>query len=185
MRARLLIALAVWLTAGTALSGCQSWWMPEARPLAPPLESHRHLEHRLRIDWGQRTQNLHAVLTTLPGETRVVALTETGIPVFQLRQTAHNLEVTRSPLLPRRVPMRLILADIQMVFWPVASLRTGLAAPWRLRQEESGRALYNGERLEARVRYQNHDGWDGLTTLDNIHHGYRLTITPLQSEGAQ
>ncbi len=185
MRARLLSALVVGLIAGAALGGCQSWWTPEARPLAAPLERHRYLEHRLRIDWGERTQNLHAVLRTLPGETRVVALTETGVPVFQLRQTATDLEISRSPLLPRRVPMRLILADIQLLFWPVASLRAGLPSPWRVEREEQGRALYNGERLEARVRYQDRDGWSGPATLDNIHHGYRLTITPLHSEGAR
>lgn len=167
------------------LSGCQAWWMPQDRPLATPLESTRQLEHRLRIDWGERTQNLHAVLSTLPGETRVVALTETGVPVFQLRQTATDLEISRSPLLPRQVPMRLILADIQLVFWPVESLRADLPSPWRVEREQQGRALYNGERLEARVRYQDCDGWSGPATLDNIHHGYRLTITPLHSEGAR
>lgn len=186
MRARFLTALSLLLVTGVGLSGCQTWWAPQERPLAPPLaEPSRQLEHRLRIERGEHTQSLHAVLSTLPGETRVVALTETGVPVFQLHQTKNDLQVSRSPLLPRQVPMRLILADIQLVFWPIESLRAGLPAPWRVEREQQGRALYNGERLEARVRYQNDDGWSGPATLDNIHHGYRLTITPLQSEGAQ
>lgn len=186
MRARFLIALAVLLTAGLGLGGCQSWWPPRERPLAPPLtDTSRQLEHRLRIERGEQAQNLHAVLSLLPGETRVVALTETGVPVFQLHQTGDDLRTRRSPLLPRQVPMRLILADIQLIFWPVESLRAALPAPWRVAREGRGRALYNGERLEARVRYQEADGWQGPATLDNIHHGYRLTITPLQSQGAQ
>jgi len=185
MRAGRLTALALLLASGLGLSGCQSWCPPAERPLAAPLDSSRQLEHRLRIERGEQVQNLHAVLRTLPGETRVVALTETGVSVLQLRQTADDLTVTRSPLLPRQVPARLILADIQLVFWPLESLRAALPTPWRLEQEEQGRALYNGARLEARVRYQKRDGWQGPATLDNIHHGYRLTITPLQPQGAQ
>lgn len=186
MRAGFLTTLAALLIAGVGITGCQSWRFPQERPLAPPLmDTSRQLEHRLRIERGQQAQNLHAVLSLLPAETRVVALTETGVPVFQLHQTADDLSVDRSPLLPKQVPTRLILADIQLVFWPLDSLRTALPAPWRVEQEEQGRALYNGERLEARVRYQRRDGWQGRSTLDNIHHGYRLTITPLQSQGAQ
>jgi len=182
MRARLLITL---LVATAWLGGCQSWLVPQARPLAPPLGSDHNLQHRLRIERDDRALNLHAVLASTPGDTRVVAMTETGVPVFQLHQTTQGLETQQSALMPEAVPMSLILADIQLVFWPAAALRDALPPPWTLRREPHGRALYKGDRLEARVRYRHRDGWHGPATLDNLHHGYRLTITPLQSEGTE
>ncbi len=149
------------------------------RPLAAPLTERHHVEHLLEIDWDQQSQRLHCVLITAEGETRVVALTETGLPVFQLLQTPGNIEINRSPLLPRPVSPDIILADIQLIFWPIDSLRKTLSPPWRLEQHAGSRDLYEGEVLRAHVDYQGKERWSSPATLDNKQYGYRLTVTPL------
>lgn len=161
------------------LPACQAWRPPAQRPLAPPIQEAHYFEHRLRVEAAGETQFLHAVLITSSDVVTLVALTETGMPVLQLRQTKEGLEEWRSSLLPDALPSRLILADVQFIFWSDDDLRRIFAGPWSVRWEEGSRLLYNGEELEVRVDYQNKDGWHGRSRLENFRHGYHLTIMPI------
>lgn len=162
------------------LSGCQLWLMPprSVRPLAAPLSEQHQVAHRLEIHWQEQTQSLHGVLTTAPGLTRVEVLTDSGQPVLQLTQTPTHIDINRSPLLPPPISPDIILADLQLVFWPVDSLEKTLLPPWRLERQAGARQLYEGETLRAQVRYQGPDRWTSRATLDNKQYGYQLTITP-------
>lgn len=163
------------------LSGCQTVLeLPRpVRPLAPPIDQYHHVEQLLTLSWEKLSRRLHCVLATRPGDTRVVAVTETGMPVFELQQTASNIDIDRSPLLPPRVSPDVILADIQLIFWPAKALRKSLPSPMKLVDKGGSRTLYNGDKLEARVDYAGKDHWNSPATLVNHHYGYRLQVQPL------
>lgn len=169
------------LLLATLLSGCQLWVMPprSVRPLAAPLSEHHQVARLLTIDWNGHSQRLRCRLITGPGETRMEVLSDTGLAVLRLVQSPAHIEIERSPRLPPSISPDVLLADIQLVFWPADRLAKTLAAPWRLTRHAGGRRLYEGDTLRARVDYQGPDRWRGVATLHNTRYGYRLTLTPV------
>ena len=174
-------AIVLILLALLPLGGCQTFLEPPrpVRPLAPPIDQYHHVEQLLTLSWKKQSRRLHCVLVTRPGDTRVVAITETGMPVFELQQTASNVDIDRSPLLPPQVSPDVILADIQLIYWPRDALLKALPPPLRLVDKPGFRKLYDGDKLEARVNYDGDDHWNSPATLVNDHYGYRLRVQPL------
>lgn len=171
------------LTLTLLLGGCETLVkLHSPRPLAPPIKEYHHVEQLLTLHWDKQIRRFHCVLITRPGETRVVALTETGLPVFQLKQTPGNVDIDRSPLLPPRVSPDEILADIQLILWPWDSVEKSLTPSLRLVRHAGYRELYDGDKLEARVDYAGKDRWNTPATLVNHHYGYQITVQPLSKD---
>lgn len=159
------------------LTGCQLL-APAPLPLAAPMQRPHQLEHLLTLTWGDRQLRLRCVLETGQGETRVVALNEAGLVLFQLHHTDQGLSVQRSALLPKAFPAQQIMADIQLIFWPASAIEAALPATWRLDVEANSRTLYHGDRLIAQVHYQG-SPWQAPSSLANQRAHYQLTLTPL------
>ena len=74
-----------------------------------------------------------------------------------------------------------VLADLQLMHWPLAALAPSLAAAGlRLEQAGQERRLWQGERLIARVRYKPGRHWPARVEYENLERRYRLTSTTLE-----
>lgn len=108
----------------------------------------------------------------------VVGLSALGMRLFTIRYDGKSASVDNTlPLPPQLTPERL-LADLQLVYWPLYILRPPLrAAGWDITEPAPGtRRLRRDERVIAEVHYAGAEAWQGRSWLVNLEHGYTLNI---------
>jgi len=150
-----------------------------ARPLIAPatLKSNRSANQIVRGAFGAREMTFNCVLAVRGDTLTVVGLTAMGVRAFTLRYDGRQIQVDNDlPVPPQLTPERL-LADIQLVFWPLDALRPALARDgWQLTEISGTRRLRRGDTLVAEVHYSGADPWAGRSWLVNLEHSYTLGI---------
>jgi hypothetical protein len=151
-----------------------------SRPLVAPatLGVERTVSQVVRGAFGSRDMTMNCVVTVKDGTMTVVGLSAMGLRLFTIRYDGKTTSVENTlPVPPQLTPERL-LADLQLVYWPLAALQQPLAsAAWQLSEPTPGtRRLRRDERVIAEVHYANEDPWQGRSWLVNLEHGYTLSI---------
>ncbi|MFA5938397.1 MAG: DUF3261 domain-containing protein [Sinimarinibacterium sp.] len=149
-------------------------------PILPPasLNAERSAEQVLHAAYGEREATLHCIVDVSAERLRVIGLTALGQRVFTLTQDASGVRVERSPFAPGELQPQDILADIQLAYWPLATLQAVLPPDTRLTEPRPGlRRLFRDKRLAAEVHYAAEDPWNGRLWLVNLERGYGLDIT--------
>ena len=121
---------------------------------------------------------MNCVVTVHGDMLTVIGLSAKGVRAFTLRYDGKQVAVENDlPVPPQLTPERL-LADIQLVYWPLDALRSSLQSNgWELTEPFSGtRRLRRGATLVAEVHYDNIDPWQGRSWLVNLQYGYTLAI---------
>jgi hypothetical protein len=150
------------------------------RPLVAPaaLGSDRVVSQVVRAAYGARELTFNCVVTVKDGAMTLVGLNSLGIRLFTIRYDGTRVDAEtapgmQDPLMPER-----LLADLQLVFWPLASLEKPMRdSGWQLSEPSPGtRRLRRSERLIAEAHYGGSDAWIGRSWLVNFEHGYSLQI---------
>jgi len=166
------------------LSSCASLHPPSeaanARPLLAPatLKGDREATQIVHGAFGARELTMHCVLTVHGDILTVVGLTALGVRAFTLHYDGKEIQVDHDlPVPPQLTPERL-LADIQLVYWPLSALQPVLQkAGWQLTEPFSGtRRLRRGATLIAEIHYAAADPWNARSWLVNLQHSYTLGI---------
>ena len=121
---------------------------------------------------------MNCVVTVKGGVMTVVGLSAMGVRLFTIKYDGQSTSVDHTlPIPPQLTPERLI-ADMQLVFWPLAAIEQPLhAAGWQVSEVAPGtRRLKHGSQLVAEVHYADDDPWAGRSWLVNLEHGYTLNI---------
>jgi uncharacterized protein DUF3261 len=142
------------------------------------LGSDRVVNQVVRGAFGARELTFNCVITVKDGAMTLVGLNSFGVRLFTVRydgdtvssETAPGMSV---PLMPER-----LLADLQLVYWPLSNLAKPMAdAGWQLSEPADGiRRLRRGEQLVAEAHYSSEDPWSGRSWLVNFEFGYSLQI---------
>jgi hypothetical protein len=151
-----------------------------SRPLLPPatLGQERQANQVVRASIGARALTFNCVVTVKGGVMTVVGLNATGLRLFTVRYDGSNVQAEKSPGVPASLEPEHLLADLQLVFWPLAALQTRLQPEgWQLSEPAPGtRRLRHGDQLVAEVHYGAEDPWAGRSLLVNLRFGYSLQI---------
>jgi hypothetical protein len=176
---RRLIALPLLLSTACTLSGAGP--APE-RALAPPSAmGDRAFQQVLTLRTGEAERRMIAAGQIRDGVLVLALLTPEGVELLRLRQDGDRLEVRRERDLPPGMKPRAIVADFQLIHWPVTALRAVLDDAWTLRERPRERILsYRGEPL-VRIGYQRRP-WQGAVTLEHLRYGYRLEVRTLSHD---
>ena len=78
--------------------------------------------------------------------------------------------------IPWRADPERILRDIQLAFWPYASIVAALPKGWTLVEDEASRTLQQDGVVKMHIRYSGSPRWQGTSTMDNRAEGYLLKI---------
>jgi hypothetical protein len=151
-----------------------------SRPLLAPatLGGDRSVNQIVRGAFGEREMTMNCVVTVKGDVMTIVGLSAVGVRLFTMKYDGQATSVDNNvPIPPQLTPERL-LADLQLVYWPVTTLDKPLAAAgWQLSEVGAGtRRLRRDSRLIAEVHYAASDAWSGRAWLVNLEHGYTLSI---------
>lgn len=195
MRSRHFTTAAGFIALAMMIIGCagprsQSGTATAARPLASPLaiDKAQSATQIVRGAFGSREMTMNSVLSVRDGIVTVIGLTSMGVRAFTLRYDGQQLHVDNNLPVPAQLTPERLVADIQLVYWPLKSLQQVLSpAGYTLTEPTSGtRRLRAGDRLIAEVHYQG-EPWQSRSWLVNLEHGYTLQIdsTPANAAGFQ
>jgi len=150
-----------------------------AWPLVTPasLGGERVVNQVVRGAFGARELTFNCVVTVKDGAMTLVGMNSLGVRLFTIRYDGKAVQSETTPALQGLMPERL-LADMQLVFWPLASLEKPMhEAGWQVSEPSPGvRRLRHGEQLIAEAHYGGEDPWSGRAWLVNFEHGYSLQI---------
>ncbi len=140
------------------------------------------LTQALHITWQGETHQLLGVLEMTPGNTAMAVFTPEGLKLFSLLHNATGLTVERHQLLPDFVDPRRILADAQLVNWPLRELASMLPDPWRVEEDGLTRRLWCHQELISQAVFQGSiSAWDTVE-LTSPAADFQLMIQPLRRE---
>ncbi|MFK4753978.1 DUF3261 domain-containing protein [Oceanobacter antarcticus] len=135
------------LTCLVLLSGCSLLTFRPDRlqpPLLPPADFpfNGQFTQVVSAD-AEPAKAMLASWSVQQGVLVLVGLTATGQELLRVRYDGQQLEEKRSPLLPQQLQAHTMLAQIQLAYWPLASIRTTLAGTgWSLQALPGVRRLY-------------------------------------------
>jgi hypothetical protein len=170
-----------WRADGTPLPGGGRW-----QPLSPALLG-RDLSAVQKVQGRFGTQSAVLVFyVEVHGDhLALVGTLPDGTQLFSLEQTGTQLRTTASPLLPAQMQPAAVLADLQMVYWPLAEVRANLAAAGLTIDEsvEDGRRRRSIARADAPVvsiRCGTSDCWRGVVQFDQQAYRYGYSVETVQ-----
>lgn len=161
---------------------------PASRPLVAPaaLGQDREVSQVVRAAVGAREVTLNCVVTVREGTMTVVGLNAVGVRLFTVRYDGQAVQADKSPGVPSEVRPEQLLADLQLVYWPLPALQSRLQAEgWQLSEPSPGiRRLRRGGQLVAEVHYGAdpakgagaEQAWTGRIWLVNFQYDYALQI---------
>lgn len=183
----LLEGCASWRAAGTPLPGGGRW-----QPLAPALLG-RDLSavQKVQGHFGTQTAVLVFYLEVQGDRLALVGTLPDGTQLFSLEQVGAEIHTTTSPLLPPRMQPTAVLADLQLVYWPLAAVRDNLA-PAGLTVAESDadgrlqRTIAREGLPQVAIRCAAADCWRGAVQFEQHAWHYGYTVETVEyNEGAQ
>ena len=175
--------LLLWL----GLSGCASQEplkdvssRPELMPIAQPLGPARRIVQQINAVWADREESLLVVLELDAKHIAMAGLSNDGLSLFNLTYDGNTVTADKSPLLPESVNPEFIITDLQLVYWPLATLKKKLPAEWRLEETDKKRILTVRNKKQVEVTYLSPDPvWPKAVELVNFQYHYRLYIKTL------
>jgi hypothetical protein len=190
---RLWITIAATLSVILAATGCLSQRTRETSDqaqtavalLAPRLVGDHSATQVVHGAFGSRDLSINCVVTIKSEQLTIIGLTAMGVRAFTIHYDGQTLRVDNSlPVPPQLTPERL-LADVQLVFWPLDELRSAYQqAGMELTQPFSGtRRVRRNDRVISEVHNAGSDPWSTRSWLVNLEHDYTLSIDskPLNS----
>ncbi|MGR8953392.1 MAG: DUF3261 domain-containing protein [Gammaproteobacteria bacterium] len=152
-------------------------------PIARPLGPSRRIVQQLTAHWPGRTQNLLCVLELDSRHIAMAGLTNDGLSLFNLSYDGKTVKTDNNPLLPERVAPELIIADLQLVYWPLDVLQDKLPKHLRLETGPDFRRITERGQPRIEVRYLTQDkDWPRRVELTHLHYHYRLSIRTVSYE---
>jgi hypothetical protein len=175
-----LVFIAAFLLAGCASPTTRVSTAEGSRPLLAPqtLGAERSASQIVRGALGERELAINCVVTVKEGAMTIVGLSAMGVRIFTIKYDGVATSVENTLPIPPQLTPEKLLADLQLVYWPLAALEKPLAAAgWQISESAPGtRRLRRDTQLVAEVHYAGSDPWAGRSWLVNLEHGYTLNI---------
>jgi len=152
-------------------------------PIAPPQGPARRIVQQLTAHWPGSEKTLLCILELDSAHIAMAGLTQDGLSLFNLSYDGKTLEADKNPLVPELVAPELIIADLQLVYWPLAVLQKNLPKQLKLEAGPDFRRLSEQGKPRIEVRYiSQEDAWPRTVELTNLQYHYRLTIDTVSYE---
>jgi hypothetical protein len=168
----------MWIALVLALAGCADTAPPARLGLKLPpaaLGTQLSLQQQLQVERSGRVDQLETALEIDDQHLSMVGLA-LGQRVMTLEYDGDTLKTWRHPMLPSQVRGEDVLEDVQLTYWPLASIQAALPPGWRIEDNNQRRILWSEDTQVLVIDYGATPRWAGTVTLNNLRYQYRLTI---------
>ncbi|MEW5248591.1 DUF3261 domain-containing protein [Microbulbifer discodermiae] len=153
----------------------------QPRPLIPlMLGASRQLNQQVTVQYRDELWDLIGVSLIGSEEFRVSLLTVQGFSLMDIEYDGHKVQAQQYIDAGSQIPPQALLADMQLIYWPLEALQQSLPEPWRIQEKSSGgsrlRELLLDDNLYTEVRYSTDDIWQAEVYLEQKLIGYTLKI---------
>ena len=163
---------------------------PAPRPKDPglfllsPSEAGRELslQQQLRFSRGKAVFEAVAAIEIDRQSMRLAALGPLGNRMLSLVWDGKNYSEEKDPRLPKELPLKLILRDIQLAYFPAEALQKNLPAGWTLKDGPKFRSLESGGEEIIRIRYDGSQRWNSPLIFEHLGLGYHLEVQPINND---
>jgi hypothetical protein len=146
------------------------------------LGAERSVNQIVRGAFGPRDMTINCVVTVKDGTMTIIGLSAMGLRVFTIRYDGQNTTIDNTLPVPAQLTPERILADMQLVLWPLQALDAPLRkGGWQLTEPAPDtRRLRRDGRVVTEVHYAGDDPWSSRSWLVSLEHGYTLSIDSKQ-----
>lgn len=160
----------------------QSQKLPARTLAAPAAVPAREFQQLLIAHFQNREAKMLVAGRITAQGVDLTALTPEGVPLFDVHFDGNTARIEKQIGVPDGLSPQSILEDLQLVFWPLASLNelwSHTPAPqWQVSSSATGRELIFGEQHIVDVTSAI-DPWSAPVELQHRLYGYHLSITTL------
>ena len=178
-----LVAFAAALVAGCASApapSASSRDVPQLRLAPSQLGRTLALMQHIEVQAPGHAQQLDVALEVDPAHVRMAVLAMQQVAA-RLDWDGTTLAETHAPWWPAQVSGERILSDLQLTYWPIATIRAALPAGWSVAESGAVRELRQGDEVVTTVTRR---GEGAVVDLEQRRAPYRLTITSAPMEAA-
>lgn len=133
------------------------------------------LQQRMTVQAQGRSEQLDVAIEADAGAVRLAVLAW-GQTVARVDWDGRELRETAQRGFPAGVTGALLLRDVQLVYWPLDAIQSGLPLGWTVQGDGSARELRYGGRPVIRVRHPA----PGRAELDNLAGHYQVRLESWQ-----
>lgn len=152
-------------------------------PIASPQGPARRIVQQLTAQWPGRVETMLCVLELDSRHIAMAGLTQEGLSLFNLSYDGKSLQSDKNPMVPEMVAPEMIIADLQLVYWPLAAMQKKMPKQLKLESGPNFRRLSEHGQVRAEVRYlSSEDDWPRTVELTNFQYHYRLSIHTVSYE---
>ena len=148
----------------------------QAPPLAPPIAfpQAQRTTQTVVITHDSQSHRMLCVLELGPRGLVLVAFTELGQRLFTIAYGPEEFAIDTSPVLPSQFDPKRVLADLQLVYWPLDVFRKSLSEGWVIAESsDAARRLTHDGDVVAEVSY----GANGTIEVRRESLRYDMTIS--------
>lgn len=167
-------ALIVQIALVLLLSGCSP--LPSLHlsspALLPPASFGQTLQasQQLEAIVDEEPQQLLIAFAVDNQQLRVTGLTPSGQRLLSINYDGQQTQTSGSHWLPDELDPRMILAQLQLAYWPLDTLQANYPAPWRVTETAEQRQLLHKQTPVWQVDYLNHK------TDETLIAGHRISL---------
>lgn len=168
-----------------ALTGCATTG-PGAyvEPLrAASLKDTVEVRQRVLLQRGDQRRVAETVLRTDAEQAVLVGFGPGGQRAFTLSWSQDEMQWSTQGDVMDALPPRILLADLQLAFWPLADLQGRLPPGLRLEQHGRSRLLWKEDELIWWSGWDAADRWHSEMLVYNGRFGYRLRVQSKRMQG--
>lgn len=117
-----------------------------------------------------------AELEIRPDHVALAGLSPLGNRIMSFRWDGDTFVEERDPSLPAQFPLKLILRDLQLAYWPAPSIEAALPGGWSLQENPREREILHAALPEIRIHYADAEHWHHGLLFENLALGYQIRI---------
>lgn len=172
--------LILWLTGCALLKVINGPEQSMIMPLAHPVGPSKRIVLQIAVNGLGQPNIMLCVLEMDAQHVAMAGLSNEGLSLFNLSYDGKTIQLDKSPLMADSLAPEAIMADLQLIYWPIEALNKRLAPQWRLESDKNHRYLYYKDDRKVAVNYLSASStWAEVVDLVNHQYDYNLHITTL------
>jgi hypothetical protein len=131
--------------------------------------------------YGKKNYNLNLVSQITPGNIKIAGLTEFGTRIFAIDYDNTSIKFEPSQLVKETLNIRpeYILADMQLVYWPLEALKKNLTGDVAITENNRKRVVSVAGKPVIQITYSDNDKWKSIINYTHLERSYEYTIKNL------